>query len=561
MNWLFGRKKTGSPKSVSDRGLGVRQPQSKKSSGVVAQYHSTYGGAKSFGGIHGDGMAQSVTNKRVVINARNSYRDSLEARAIVDRNVDIVTDVGIKVDATCNASLLGISEEEADKWNDDVSERFDLYMSSKSCVRSRMRNGYEATQLYNKALLTDNDNYVRYYFENENDSLSTVSFEFVDCMSICGDGDTSTDGTVNIRDGIERDHRGREVAYWVKVRDKNGAVIPKRVAAKSRDRKRTYMTHGFIADQVSQLKGISSYGHVIQEFQNMTDFKLAHIDKAIQQASLAIAIENDGDSDPSDPFEDMSVPAGPAGRSTDGGATTEATAVDDPMSVNRIDEFTAGGARGSLAIVNLRAKDKVHSISNTAPVTNYDKFVEAFTSHMAASVRMPVEVLLMKFNSNYSASRAALILFYRVAEIYRRKIDSDFLTPLYENWLSEEIASGRVVARGWSDPILRAAWCNHTLISAPVPNIDPAKTAKANRDNIAIGATTYDRAAQETNGSNGKANRAANKRQAKEITVPFYESDLRVQSEKSVGDGSSQGGVLDSIMNRLESLEDEVENG
>ena len=550
---LFKRSKPVSQNSIN--GLGVRS-SSKSSTPIINYTQSTFGGgAKSYQGISGDGIAQSVQNKRMVINARNAYRESLEARAIVDRNVDIVTDTGIKIDPTCNASLLGISDDEADKWNDDIGERFDLFMSSKTCNRSRMWDGYEATQLYNKALLTDNNQFVRFYFEKESDSLSTVSFEFVDPMCIGGDGVTSTDGTVNLFDGIERDSKGREIAYRVRVRNKNGAISFVRIPARSRDKKRVMMVHGFIPDQIGQLQGTSSYGHVIQEFQNMTDFKLAHIDKAIQQASMAIAIENTGENDPSDPFEDMSTPAGPAGTIPYGiNQPSGETPVDDAMNINRIDEFTTG-ARGSLAIVNLRAKDKVHSISNTAPVTNYDKFVEAFTSHMAASVRMPVEVLLMKFSSNYSASRAALILFYRVAQIYRKKIDSNFLTPLYENWLSEEIASGRVVAPGWSDPILRAAWCKHSLISAPVPNIDPAKTAKANKDNIAIGATTYDRAAQETNGSNGKANRAANRRQAKELESPYWESDM---NNASIGGETENDAILNCIVSRLDDMEDSM---
>jgi len=156
--------------------------------------------------------------------------------------------------------------------------------------------------------------------------------------------------------------------------------------------------------------------------------------------------------------------------------------------------------------------------------------------HISASLSIPLEVVLMRFNQNYSASRAALMLFWRVAQIWRGEMISDLLDPIYENWLAGEIAAGRVSAPGWSDPRLREAWLSNSWIGAPMPNIDPMRTAKADELYIGMGAQDLDRVAQNLNGSNGKVNRAKLARQIPELTPQPWQSS---GGASSGGDDSS----------------------
>jgi len=130
---------------------------------------------------------------------------------------------------------------------------------------------------------------------------------------------------------------------------------------------------------------------------------------------------------------------------------------------------------------------------------------------------MPVEVLQMQFRQNYSASRAALVLLWQVVELWRREMIADYLEPILEEWLAGEIAAGRISAPGWSDPRMRRAWLAGQWIGFPMPNIDPLKAAKAEREYASLGATTLDRIAHEYNGSSGKSNRAKLAREIEEL--------------------------------------------
>ena len=172
---------------------------------------------------------------------------------------------------------------------------------------------------------------------------------------------------------------------------------------------------------------------------------------------------------------------------------------------------------GTVGVFNLNKGEDLKPVQQSAPVDNYDTFVESFFSHIAASMGMPVEVALMQFKQNYSASRGALVLFWRVAQIWRNEMKADFLDPIYESWLSEEIAAGRIQAPGWSDPLMRSAWLSAWWAGAPMPNIDPMKTAKADQLYAELGAQTIDDIAENFNGSSGKANLAKNTRQFAEV--------------------------------------------
>lgn len=480
------------------------------------------GGAKVTGGIPGSGVGIHRSGRQIVIDSRNAVHDSVPCKTLVQRTADITVDTGITVRPTPKASIIGIGEAEAERWAEDVHERFHLYLSSRDCVRSRTMNGYAAQHLFMISSLTDNDQFTRFYFENDDEALSTCSFEFIDPLHIPTNYGFTTDGKYSTQDGIERDKRGRETAYHVERVKPNGDCEYIRVPAKSGGR--IMMYHGFVPTQISQLRGIGQYSHMLQEFLDYTSFTKSHVDKAIAQAGMAIGIESDSDHAPGNPLGDVLTPAG-APSSIYGSSTLteeEKESLDDGMKIEVVPEYARRTA-GSMAVVMAGGKDKIKSISNTAPVTGYDKFIDTFVSSLAASEGMGIEIALNKFNSNYSASRAALLMFYRKAEMNRRRIDDNFLNPLYFNWLSEEIAAGRIVCVGWQDPVIRAAWLSHDVVGAQVPNIDPGKFAKSNKDNLALGATSLDRISRETNGSNYKANLAKNKRDIPDMPVPYYE--------------------------------------
>jgi len=286
------------------------------------------------------------------------------------------------------------------------------------------------------------------------------------------------------------------------------------------------MLHGYEPEYAGQGRGYSALTHALQEFENLTSLGLSNIQKAINQASFVMAIENE-QQDASQPLA-----GGVAGPIVQYGANpippADAQNVTEG-STDPIPNFSAMPEAtmtqpGSGVFGNFKKGDKVKFLQDTSSAVQFNVFVETFFSVISASTGYSIETVLKKFNANYSASRATLILCWRVANIQRLDQNSDFDNPVFESWLSEEIAAGRIQAPGWEDVLLRSAWLNCEWAGAPMPNIDPLKTAEADRAYVEMGAQTLDDVARNFNGSSGKANRIKNERQYQELPEPPWKA-------------------------------------
>lgn len=486
-----------------------------RSSGGTSYGSVGSGGSKWIGGLANSGAGIIIDHRVTRLNARKAYHDSPQARALVDRYADTVADTGLRLEATPKAALLGITQDAAELWAQDIEARFDLYMKDKKQNRSEIMTGYQGQRIYQIFQHRDNDIFIRIYYSRDPELQNPVQFEFIDPDQIRADAFTSTYGINGYEDGIERDSRGREKAYkvWIKDKSKNGKYKEVIIQARGQKSKRIHMLHGFSPEYAGQGRGYSRLHFALQEFENITDFSAAQIKKAINESSLLLSVENK-DLAPSNPFEGIGTNLGTGAAAEQFGATptpsSEALNVtDNALRVPQCYELPEASLNvpGSTVVANLQRGDTLKEFGKNATSESFNQFVDAFTGYLSAGTGMPIEVLLMKFSENFSASRGALLLFWRVVQIWREEMAADFLNPLYEMWLAEEIASGRVQAPGWSDPRLRAAWKNSEWIGSPAPDIDPSKTSKARKDNIEMGLTTMQREARGLNGSDAKTNK------------------------------------------------------
>lgn len=479
--------------------------------------NSVQGGAKFNNGLNQPGFF--LSHYRTRQNARTAYQTSLPAKTVVDRLVDTVADTGLFLEATPVSDILGITSEQAEKWSNDVEQRFDLWAKDKNMHRSGTMTFYQLQRLYQLFQHRDNDIFVRLYYSKDRKLQNPLQIEFLDPDQIRGDTFTSSLGGYQFGfDGINRDAQGREKSYKVWVLGKDNKYINKVIPRIGPKSGRVMMLHGFSPEYAGQGRGLSKLSHALQEFQQITDFTMAQIEKAISNSMISGYVVPSSDAPAGDPFE-----GGVTSRELVNQFGSDPNPSPDAQNVNIVNFHditeTVSRTPGAWNITTLGAGEDLKEFGKSAPSDSYDSFVGSFVSTMAASFSIPMEVLMMKFNSNYSASRAALILFWRVSLIWRAEMKSDFIDPIYEMWLSGEIASGRVTAPGWSDPILKRAWLNSNVTGSPMPNIDPMRTAKATREYLDMGLTTLSKESRDLNNTNAKANRAKNRKDFSEVTT------------------------------------------
>jgi lambda family phage portal protein len=141
------------------------------------------------------------------------------------------------------------------------------------------------------------------------------------------------------------------------------------------------------------------------------------------------------------------------------------------------------------------------------PSASFETFMKVLCRQIGAGLEIPYDVLMKEFNASYSASRAALLEAWEAFRTRRKWFVGKFVQPVYEMWLSEAVARGRIKAPGfWDDPLVREAWCGARWIGPVQGQLDPLKEAKASMLLVNAGIKTHEQVTREMGGGDWQEN-------------------------------------------------------
>lgn len=479
------------------------------------------GGEKWRGGISNGGQPTLIDASKTLQNARSATHQSPQARVLVNRSRDLTVDTGLKLEPSPAWDVLGITDDEfKSKWKTEHEERFDMYMDSKHGHRSQTMTGYQLQRLWSACDMRDNDQFARLFYNRNKSLTSPVQIEFVDPTLIRGTAYVDSVGQQNWQDGILRNDQNVEIAYKIYVKKRvNGQMTwdTLEVPAKGARSGRVFMFHGYEAEYTGQGRGFSKLHPMLQDFQSIVDFVSATVKKAINQGDMVGFVKPSEDAPASNPLEDQQ--GGPP--IPDINVTDDATAEEFCWYRN---EYTKK-VPGSDFFANLQPGESIEFLKDTSPNAQFDAFLTSLFKYCTAALGYPIEVILMSFNSNYSASRAALLEAWRTGRIAQANIKADLMDIWWEMWLSEEIAAGRTVAPGWQDPRLKQAWMRYRLQGPTLPSISPRDDAGSFETLLKLNLTTQERLARQVNGSDAKQNIATNAKLFEQSPTPYWEDE------------------------------------
>lgn len=160
-------------------------------------------------------------------------------------------------------------------------------------------------------------------------------------------------------------------------------------------------------------------------------------------------------------------------------------------------------------------------------------------------MEIPVEVLFKRFDSQFSSARGALNEFWRTCGMQREWFAEDFCQPIYETWLAEAVARGRIRAPGFfDDPAIRKAYTDCKWNGPSKTALNPSQEVEAAIKRVAEGfSTAEEETAQLTGGDYNRNIRkrlveAKRKREVDEERNPATEKPAPPQSgagEKKTG--------------------------
>lgn len=426
---------------------------------------------------------------------RMLYMASPIAAAAVNTNRTKIVGSGLKMKCSINRKLLGMSEKTAQEWCEKTEAEFKLWSENRhACDMLGENNFFEIQQLAVKSWLMSGDVFVLikrdkptplnpYSLRLQLIEADRVGTPFTENSFSFG----VTEGKYEdneVHDGVEVDKNGRIVAYHIcsgypgfPYSTKSQEWI--RVEAVGKKTGLPNILQIMDAERPDQYRGVTYLAPVIEVLLQGRRYTEAELTAAIIQSYLTAWVE------------------------------TETDATGNPLFPEEGDdeEYDENPEMGPGNVIHLKKGEKVQFGNPNIPTAGFEVFMKSIIKQAGAALEMPYDVLIKEFNSSYSAAKGALEEAWEVFKMRRSWFVNDFCKPVYEIWLSEAVARGRINAPGFfDDPLIRAAWCGARWDGPAQTHLDPVKEANANEIQVKNGWKTNEQVTREFYGGNWAEN-------------------------------------------------------
>ena len=420
--------------------------------------------------------------------SRDLYAGGGLARSGVNTLTTSIVGWGIMPKPKIDGDLLGLSDEAREETERNILREWRLWAENKMCDAERQQNFYDLQQLAFLSMLMSGDVFVLFGMKENTRTPYQTTIRLLEADRICnpdssGESESKeTDSGGRIIDGIEIDKEGVVIRYYIASRspiasNDSSELTWTAIDAFGKDTGYENILHIMAHERPEQRRGVPLVAAEIEALKQFSRYMNAEIAGKLVSAMLTVFITSKDD---------------------DGKAGMEDAVNEDEKVTN--DELKLELAPG--AIYDLPPGKHPETVDPKRSDTQFEVFVSTFIMVIASSMGIPKEVLVKKFENNYSASRAALLDFWRTVKVYRRKFNDGFNQPIYEQWLAEAVAAGRIEAPGFfDDPAIRQAWCGCTWMGASMGHVDPLKEVEAAERRIANNISTQAQEASEYNGN------------------------------------------------------------
>lgn len=417
----------------------------------------------------GDANADSVRDLRELrARSRDLVRNSPIASGAIETQVAHVVGTGLTLQSRIDAELLGLDDDAAAKWQSDTEKEFRLWAESEYSDAYEQLNFYEQQDLAFRSSLESGDTFVVLASKKRAGWPHPLALQVIEADRV-----SNPDGAMDkpeLTAGIERDANGTAVAVHIADRHPGqyvvkGTVKWTRVALRGKSGRRNVL-HIMRKTRPGQTRGIPALAPIIEKLKQLERYSAAEVDAAVNSAALALFAKMSPEA-----FTDLFD--------------------DDAQAAYMAQAKRWDGTVRSGAVVNLMPGEEIENPLQNRPNPNFDPFVSAVMRQIGIGLNIPYEVLSKHFQSSYSAARAALLDAWRTFKIRREWLAGKMCQPVYDEWLADAVASGRIAAPGFfADPAIRKAWAGAAWIGDGPGAIDPSKEADAARTRLEIGLTT-----------------------------------------------------------------------
>lgn len=446
--------------------------------------------------------------------SRDLVRNSPIGGGAVAGVVNSVVGTGLAMQSNIDREALGLSEEQAAEVQKQVEREFRLWADTPDCDVSRALDFYGLQELAFRSTLESGDCFALLPMLKRAGDIFSVKVQLLE-----GDRVSQPKGekeTNRFAGGVELDDLGAPVRYHIRT-SHPGEISGSKDEWKPYDAfgkktGRRNVLHLYRKLRPGQTRGVPYLAPVVESLKQLDRYTEAEIMAAVVSGMFSVFVK------------------------TDSGMTLQDMTTGEAPASGQLEQNLKSGA-----IIDLAPGESIEVANPGRPNTAFDPFVQAILSQVAMALEIPFEVLMKQFKASYSASKAALLEAWRFFNGRRAWLVTVFCQPVFEAWMDEAVAMGRVVAPGYlQDPAVRRAYLGTKWIGDSAGSLDPVKDVEAAKQRIELGLTTH---AEETAALTGGDWESKHFQLAREVKMRREAGLIRDLFPEEFGNGAEMAGA------------------
>lgn len=485
------------------------------------------------------------------------FKENPYARGIFERLIENEINSGLVLEANPISLYTNLSEEETSEWIQKVETDFKIWAETPElCDYYKQKNFAQLQASLRFTALVSGDCLV---ILRINPQSKMPQIQLVDGSNIqtplgleCRKGNY-------IRNGIEYDSMGRQVAYYVKQTCFNeigdNILDYKRVPAlgEKSGRRIAWLVYGNQTRLLNNDRGEPILSHVLYMLKDLDRYKDAEMRAAVINGMLPLFIKK----------TEAGLGSSPFGVGAVHSKTIDIPALPNSDGKDRQLKITSN--LPGTVFDELQVGEEPVSFNTQRPNVNFENFQDAIIDTIASSVGLPPEILRLKFQNNFSASRQANNEFSIYLQKRSHQFANEFLQKIYEEKIITSVLSGKLEAKGLHQAIINndthiiKAWTNASWSGISRPSVDIQKDVNAMAVALEYGIISRDGACKRVSGKSfAETARALKKEKELMEALGLHFKDLEtytgqpVESLKLEDDENEENNLDDSQDNNLD---------